>query len=105
VEDFLTGKLGPATAGELEVLAVFNQEKLDKQLIGGRVEKGTFRAKASFEILRGSSAPKTSLGTGRALSLREKKSEIATAEKGKEIGILASSQIAIQVGDTLVIHK
>ena len=117
------------------MLAVFSQDKLDKQLVGGRVEKGTFRAKASFEIMRAAAVPagtgaaagsavsgavgsagansnaaagngaKTSAGTGRTLGLREKKSELTTAEKGKEIGVLASSQVAIKVGDTLVIHK
>ncbi len=119
VEDFLTGKLGPATAGELEVLAVFNQEKLDKQLVGGRVTKGIFRGKSTFEIMRragtavvggaeGAAAieePAKSVGTGRVLGLREKKSEIAQAEKGKEIGVLLSSQVTVQVGDTLVIRK
>ena len=143
VEDFLTGKLGPAAAGELEVLAVFNQDKLEKQLVGGRVTKGIFRGKATFEIMRrGGSAvtavttgtdgatgtagaatpavagaaaaasapaaneePAKSVGTGRVLGLREKKAEIAQAEKGKEIGILASSKTAIQVGDILIIRK
>ncbi len=119
VEDFLSGKRGPAAAGELTVLAIFSQDKLDKQLVGGRVEKGVFRGKASFEIMRVSGggmnnaagatpaadAPKVSAGNGRALTLHEKKAEIATAEKGKEIGIIVSSQIAIKVGDVLVIHK
>lgn len=114
VEEFLSGKRGPAAAGELTVLVVFSQDKLEKQLVGGRVEKGVFRGKASFEIMRAGNAagdssaadvPKVSAGTGRALTLHEKKTEIATAEKGKEIGVLVSSQIAIKVGDTLVIHK
>lgn len=112
VGEFLSGARGSAAAGELEVLAVFNQEKLAKQLVGGRVTKGVFRSKASFEILRQAGtdtaeqgASKASLGMGRALTLHEKKSEIATAEKGKEIGLLASAQVPIRVGDTLVIHK
>jgi translation initiation factor IF-2 len=138
VEDFLTGKLGPAVAAELEVLAIFNHEKLDKQLVGGHVTKGIFRGKATFEIMRragnGGSAtvagtaptpagaaaggaiasaaasaaseePAKSAGTGRALTLHEKKTEITQAEKGKEIGILLSAQTAIQVGDILVIRK
>lgn len=128
VEDFLTGKLGPTAAGELEVLAVFNQEKLDKQLVGGRVMKGIFRGKSTFEIMRRAGAvgaaavagttgaaasaaaaateePAKLIGTGRVLGLREKKSEITQAERGKEIGILAGSQVTIQVGDTLIIRK
>ncbi|HVO29083.1 MAG TPA: translation initiation factor IF-2, partial [Candidatus Paceibacterota bacterium] len=80
VEEYLTGARGPAAVGELEVLALFNQDKLDKQLIGGRVANGTFRAKATCEIVR---EEQESLGAGRILELREKKSEIAAAEKGR----------------------
>ena len=107
VEEFLSGAQGPAAAGELEVLAVFNQEKLDKQLVGGRVTAGVFRPKASFEIVRpaGEEDSKKVPGTGRIIELREKKSEITQAEKGKEIGVLTSSQALIQVGDKLVIKK
>jgi translation initiation factor IF-2 len=107
VEDFLTGVAGPVAAGELEVLAVFNQDKFDKQLVGGRVLNGTFRGKASCEIVhRNPDGSDAKLPTGgRILGLREKKSEIATAEKGKEIGVLVSAQTAIQVGDKLVIRK
>jgi translation initiation factor IF-2 len=106
VAEFLAGKRGPQAAGKLEVLAIFNGEKLDKQLIGGRVTEGVIRGKASFEILRmtdgGAQEP---AGSGKILSLREKKSEMTQAEKGKEIGILANSGTAIKIGDVLVIKK
>jgi translation initiation factor IF-2 len=106
VEEYLTGVRGPVALGELEVLAVFNQEKLDKQLVGGRVISGTFRSKASCEVVRrvGEEMPK-SLGIGRVTELREKKNEIMSAEKGKEIGTLINAPIMIQVGDMLVIKK
>ncbi len=103
VEDFLTGARGPAAAGELEVLAVFNQEKSEKQLVGGRVVNGTFRPKATFELLRGTSS--VPVAQGRVLNLREKKTEITHAESGKEIGVLVSSPSLVQVGDKLVIRK
>ncbi len=104
VEEFFTGSRGPAMAGELEVLALFNQEKLEKQLVGGRVGHGTFRGKASFDIVRGplGTAP---LGQGKVLGLRERKDEITSAEEGKEIGVLVDAPVAIQVGDHLVIRK
>jgi translation initiation factor IF-2 len=106
VEEFLTGKRGAVSAGELEVLALFNQEKLDKQLVGGRVVMGTFRGKAAGEILRaGADNQNVIAGAGRILELREKKEEITSAETGKEIGVLVSSTVAIQVGDRLVIKK
>jgi translation initiation factor IF-2 len=104
VEEFFSGKRGPAASGELEVLALFNQEKPQKQLVGGRVINGTFRPKTSFDIVRGhvGSAP---VGSGKILGLREKKSEIFQADKGKEIGVLIDSQTIVQVGDKLVIRK
>ena len=107
VDEFLTGARGPAALGELEVLAVFNQEKLQKQLIGGRVTNGLVRGKASFEVMRAETetSSRQALGTGRVLELREKKTEITQAEKGKEIGLLIGSELKINVGDVLVIRK
>ena len=104
VEEYFSGARGPAAAGELEVLALFNQEKPQKQLVGGRVMNGTFRGKLSFDIVRGhvGSAP---VGNGKVLGLREKKSEIFQADKGKEIGVLIDSQTLVQVGDKLLIRK
>ena len=104
MEEYFSGARGPAAAGELEVLAVFNQEKPQKQLVGGRVTNGTFRGKASFDIVRGhvGSAP---VGNGKIFGLREKKSEIFQAEKGKEIGVLSIRTTLVQVGDKLLIRK
>ncbi|MDR3582284.1 MAG: GTP-binding protein [Candidatus Pacebacteria bacterium] len=104
VEEYFTGARGPAIAAELEVLALFNQEKLRKQLVGGRVDNGTFRDGVACDIVRGPLGT-TPLGHGKVLGLREKKTEIVSAEKGKEIGVLIDSQVAIQVGDRLVVRK
>ena len=106
VAEFLAGKHGPQAAGKLEVLAIFNGRKLDKQLVGGRVTEGMIRGKASFEILRvAENGSQESVGSGKIISLHEKKSEIAQAGTGKEIGILANSGAAIKVGDVLVAKK
>lgn len=104
VEEYFSGARGPAAAGELEVLAIFNQEKLQKQLVGGLVINGTFRGKLSFDIIRGH-VGSTPVGNGKVLGLREKKSEIFQADKGKEIGVLIDSQTLVQVGDKLLIRK
>lgn len=104
VEEFFSGARGPAASGTLEVLAVFNQEKPQKQLVGGRVTDGTFRPKTSVDIVRGP-AGTAPVGNGKVLSLREKKSEIFQADNGKEIGVLLDSQTVVQVGDKLVIRK
>jgi translation initiation factor IF-2 len=106
VEDFLAEE-SSTIAGELEVIAVFNQEKTNKQLVGGRVTAGVFKPKAVVEILRlaGVEEPTKPLGTGRILTLRENKSEIFTAEKGKEIGVVVNTSVLIQIGDRIVIKK
>jgi translation initiation factor IF-2 len=104
VEDFFTGKRGPAALGELEVLALFNQEKLPKQLVGGRVTNGVFHERESFDIVRGPLGT-TPLGTGAIRGLREKKTVITQAEKGKEIGVYVDAAVKIEIGDRLVIRK
>jgi translation initiation factor IF-2 len=104
VEEFFAGGRGPAAAGELEVLAVFNQEKLNKQLVGGRVLNGTFKPKTSIDVVRGH-VGSTPIGGGRVIGLRENKSEIFQAEKGKEIGVLVDSATLVQIGDKLMIRK
>ena len=104
VEDFFTGKRGPAASGELEVLALFNQEKLPKQLVGGRVTNGVFHERGAFDIVRGPLGT-TPLGNGKILGLREKKTEITQAEKGKEIGVYIEATVKVEIGDRLVIRK
>jgi translation initiation factor IF-2 len=106
VSEFLAGKRGPQAAGKLEILVIFNQGKLDKQLIGGRVTEGVIRGKPSFEILRiAENGAQEPVGSGKVLSLHEKKSEITQAEQGKEIGILVNSLVAMKVGDVLTVKK
>ncbi len=103
VAEYLGSGASGAAEGELEVLAVFNQEKPQKQLVGGRVTTGTFRPKASFDILRGVSG--AVVGHGKVIGMREKKSEIFQADKGKEIGVLLDAQTIVQAGDKLSIKK
>jgi translation initiation factor IF-2 len=106
VNEYLTEQLSPI-AGEVEVLAIFNQTKMQKQLVGGRVTHGTFRAHAVCEILRqaGLEVPHAPLGSGKVVSLHEKKTEITQADKEKEIGIVVGSSVLIQIGDRLMIKK
>lgn len=99
IEELLTEK-EEALTGELEVLAVFNQEKPEKQLVGGKVVRGSFKNKAQFEIVRGDAT----LGTGRVLNLQSMRKDTNEVEEGKEAGLMVSSQTLIQVGDKLVIR-
>ena len=104
IEDYLLSEGSASTSGALEVLAVFNQKSLTKQLIGGLVTSGIFRAKSSFEIFKNVES-REPIGNGKILTLRENKTEINQAEKGKEIGVFASCQIKIEIGNILVVKK
>lgn len=107
IEEFLVAVGKPASAGELDVIAVFSQDKLRKQLVGGKILSGMVRNKAPFEILRGSpeTGEKKTEGAGRVMSLREKKTEITQAEIGKEIGLVVNATVLINIGDRLVFRK
>lgn len=86
-----------APAADLEVLAVFNQAKLDKQVIGGRVVKGTFTNRP-FTIKRGEEV----LGTGRVSNLKDQKRDVDEILEGREGGLLVGAPVAIQKGDHLL---
>ncbi len=105
LEEYLILGAGPAKLGELEVLKVFSQKKLDKQLVGGKILEGIFRNRGNFEVIRMDGEVKKTVGTGRIVSLHEGKAEIAEAAKGKEIGLLVNATAAIQVGDKIVVNK
>ncbi len=106
VKEFLTSSLGPAALGELEVLAIFNKEKQEKQIVGGKITAGIVKGKTSLEVVRKTPTGEEKLEiVGKVLSIRDKKSEIAQAEVGKEIGMLINFPGEIQVGDRLIIRK
>lgn len=100
IEELLKGPAKGAIQGELEILAVFNQKKLEKQVVGGRVMQGILKNKAEVEIRRGEEI----IGKGRLLNLQQQKKDAATVEEGKEAGLLVNSQTPIQVGDRLLVR-
>ena len=101
IEEFLKGGAGVEAAGELEILAVFNQKKLDKQVVGGKVIGGVFKNHAAFEISRQSEM----VGNGRVQNLQEQKKDASQVGAGQEAGLLINSPVAIQVGDKLLIKE
>jgi len=105
VEEFMQGIGKPAIIGMLEVLAIFNQDKLAKQLVGGRVVEGTFKNKGVCEIARLENNGEKIVGSAKILNLRDKKTEAIQAEKGKEAGVLLDTSIEIKKGDKLVIRE
>lgn len=101
VEDLFKKKEEGKLVGELNVLAVFNQSKLDKQLVGGKVSAGLFKNKAQLEIWRS----ETKIGEGRIVSMQMGKKDAVSVPEGNECGVVVGSAVAIAVGDRLVIRE
>ena len=105
IEEILAKPEAALVVGKLEILAVFNQQKLAKQLVGGKVSEGVMKNRANFEIHRIN--PENNelrlIGHGKILSLESNKLEVQQVETGKECGLIANSSIAIQKGDLIVI--
>ena len=100
VEEFLKQAEKPTSTGEMEILAIFNQSKPEKQVVGGKVISGAFRNKAMFKIIRGAEQ----IGSGRVLNIQENKKDAPQINAGSEAGLLVNSETLIQVGDRLVIE-
>jgi translation initiation factor IF-2 len=98
IETKLKGLQTAGPTGDLEILAVFNSAKLDKQVIGGKVAHGNFR-KAAFQVKRGEAI----VGQGRVSNLQEQKKDTNSVPEGHECGLLAGASIMIEKGDHLLI--
>jgi translation initiation factor IF-2 len=99
IEDVILKKKGKVSEGELEVLVVFNQEKLSKQLVGGKVTIGAIRAKMPCQIIR----EKAIISEGHITTLRQQKKEVDELAIGTEGGLVVGASVAIQVGDKIII--
>lgn len=124
VEMILAKPEAAVVTGRLEILAVFNQQKLTKQLVGGKVLDGLMKNRANIEIHRVTppsldlpaeastkegalSKPADTdphlVGHGKILSLESNKLEVQQVEAGKECGLIVNSSLAIQKGDYIII--
>ena len=101
VEDLSKETAAGKIIGDLEVLAVFNQIKLEKQLVGGKVVSGIFKNKTQLEIQREGKK----VGEGRVGNLQTKKQDAVSIPEGQEGGVLMSSATAVLVGDHLLIRE
>lgn len=100
----LAGLLDPIInrniVGNLEVLAVFKQEK-DRIIVGGRVLSGKLKTGSLAEIFRG----EESMGKGKIIHLQQDKKDTNEVASGNECGIKFSGFVGIKEGDKLEAYE
>lgn len=101
LEALLAEDAGPEVLAKLTVLALFNQKRLDEQLVGGRLEEGTMKPKQTFAVFRGGDRA----GRGRITTIRQQKDTLQEASAVMEIGLVVNCPIEIAEGDELRIER
>ena len=82
------------STGSAEILKFFSKVK-DKQIVGGRVEKGVVTIGAQVKIMRHDVA----IGVGKIRELQQQKVATSEAKTGTEFGAMIISNIEIASGD------
>ncbi len=82
---------------ELEILATFGK-KNNRQVIGGRVNIGSFKNNSSVEIKR----QEQIIGKARIINLQCGKQDVKGVNEGNECGMLVEADAMINVGDKLI---
>ncbi len=85
------------TTGEVRVLRFFSQQK-EKQVIGGRVEKGKIMNGERFKIMRRDAE----IGEGKVVELQQQKIKSPEVLEGAECGMMVESKFTIAERDVLV---
>ncbi len=86
--------------GLVKVLKQFSKVK-DRQVLGGRVEKGSIEVGAEVKILRRD----FEIGRGRVRELQRQKNKVGEVPEGQEFGTMIESKIEIAPGDRLESFK
>ncbi|MBA3550923.1 translation initiation factor IF-2 [Patescibacteria group bacterium] len=84
------------STGTAKVLKIFSKIK-DKQILGGRVEKGSLVLNAEVKIMRRD----FEIGSGKVRELQKQKTKVQQVPEGEEFGTLIESKIEIAPGDRL----
>ncbi len=98
IEKEISGENKKIIAGDLDILAVFDQKNPGKQIIGGKVVIGTLFNQSTIEVHRKGAE----IGTGKIVNLQTGKKDVAQLDAGLEGGMLFSSQVLIEKGDHLI---
>lgn len=82
--------------GYAKVMAIFSKNK-DKQIVGGKVQKGTITLGSEVKLIR----REAEIGTGRIRELQQQKVKAQEVNEGYEFGALIESKIEIAPGDKI----
>ncbi len=80
--------------GRAKIMKIFSKIK-DKQILGGRVEKGSIALGADVKIIRRDAE----IGVGKIRELQQQKVAVDEVKEGREFGALIVSNIEIAQGD------
>ncbi len=102
--DYVKEKIKEATptetveviTGEIKLLRIFNKNK-DKQVVGGRVNKGEIKKESTVKIFR----RETLIGEGKIKELQMQKIKTDVIQEGQEFGMMIESKIELAQGDIL----
>lgn len=83
--------------GTAKVLALFKKAERGQQIVGGRVEQGSIRAGARFDVIRNG----LKAGGGRIIELQSQRRAVDEVPEGQEFGVLADADLSLAVGDAL----
>ena len=84
------------SVGIAKVLKIFSKVK-DKQILGGRVEKGAITLGAQVKILRRD----IEIGEGKIRDLQQQKVTSQEIKEGREFGTLIEAKVEIAPGDKI----
>ncbi len=87
-------------SGTAKILMVFSKNK-DKQILGGKVEKGSILIGSEVKILR----REGEIGLGRIKELQQQKVKASEVNEGYEFGALIESKTEIAKGDRIQCFK
>ncbi len=87
-------------SGIAKILMIFSKNK-DKQILGGKVEKGSIHVGSEVKILR----REGEIGIGKIKELQQQKVKASEINEGYEFGALIESKIEIAKGDRIQCFK
>ncbi len=84
------------SVGQAKILKIFSKVK-DKQILGGRVEKGSVTLGAQVKITR----REAEIGEGKIRELQQMKKSVSEVREGTEFGALIEAKMEIAPGDKI----